>query len=554
MLRELAFALGFATTVTGATSIVSTLGADRTAFLVAAPDRGFTGNEEIRDVFEEFAAREIAELVFVTDERTRDNVAAALDRLKARGATRVVVLPFFLSAAEARFARLEAAVREVSGAPPLIWGRIFGASHFAVEALADRMQRIGTVADTHVVVAGFAERAATGRVALEADLAKLARHAASGRPFASVRALVWSGGADDSNALEELHALAARKGRVVVVPFHLGPKLDGMMAFNMALRRSLPEGVVMVDADLTPDPLVTFWLRREATRHTKLTPAEIGVVVHAHGSDFHWNETMRQAAAPLAAEHPVEYAFSMGDPLTLERALRRLEARGAKAAVIVRVFALEDSFRTGIERFLGLDVEYGHGPSAGERHGHHGHDAPVGPRLRSPLAVTTVGGLEDDPRFAQVLLERARSLSLEPARETVILVAHGSGDDDVNARWLTLLESLRSQMLAAGGDTFRAIRVATWREDWEEKRAPWIERVRAMIEEARRDGGRAIVIPARTLGTGPERRFLSGLDYALGEGFAPHPLFVEWLQVQVEHGIAQLTGHGTLAPDPSPVE
>lgn len=83
-------------------------------------------------------------------------------------------------------------------------------------------------------------------------------------------------------------------------------------------------------------------------------------------------------------------------------------------------------------------------------------------------------------------------------------------------------------------------RLATWREDWPEKREPWVRAVRDMIEEAGRDGGRALVIPARTNGRGPERRFLDGMKFELGEGFAPHPLFVRWFEQQVQAGAAKL--------------
>lgn len=52
------------------------------------------------------------------------------------------------------------------------------------------------------------------------------------------------------------------------------------------------------------------------------------------------------------------------------------------------------------------------------------------------------------------------------------------------------------------------------------------------LEQAGRDG-EVIVIPARTNGTGPEARLLSGLNYRLGTGFAPHPLFARWMDEQV---------------------
>lgn len=146
---------------------------------------------------------------------------------------------------------------------------------------------------------------------------------------------------------------------------------------------------------------------------------------------------------------------------------------------------------------------------------------------------------EDDPLCAEALLARARALSRDPVRETVILVAHGNGDDAQAAHWRETLASLARRMRELGGDRFRAVRAATWREDWPDKRKPAVEEVRALVQEATADGGRALVIPARTLGRGPERRLLKGLSFELGEGFAPLPLFARWAENEVRAAVAE---------------
>ena len=161
------------------------------------------------------------------------------------------------------------------------------------------------------------------------------------------------------------------------------------------------------------------------------------------------------------------------------------------------------------------------------------------PRIRTVLPIQTVGGLGSSPLFAAALLDRARELSRNPARDTIILVAHGSGDDRLNDEWLTVLKTIAEHMRVSGGDEFLAIKVATWREDWPDKRAPWVEKIRGMVDEAAKQGGRAIVIPARIAGEGPERKFLSGLEYDLGSGFAPHPLFLQWVEEKIRDGIAR---------------
>ena len=523
-------------------------------FLAVAADRGFQGNEEIRDAFAAFAAGRNAELVFATDARTRGMLAEALERLKERGAQRVVVLPAFLSASDAKFALVKEQLADLGASAS--FARAFGESYLAVEALGDRLRSIRDPRGTRLVVAGYGARDPDNRKLLERDWQRLAEQAAAGFGFESLRTVVWYDArapqreerrAESRRALVEA-VQGAGAARAVVVSFHLGRRLDGMMSYDAELKSALPAGAELIAQGSGPEAFLATWMSREANRHAALEDRTLGVILLAHGGDFHWNEIFRQAVRPLGARHPVEYVFSMADQPLVERAVRRLERRGARAAVIVRVFGLASSFKVDVERMIGADIEGGSAPQAKLVHddhaGHaqpgHGGSASPAPRIRSPLPIVTVGGVEAHPLFAAALLERARNLSREPKADTVILTAHGAGEDDRNEQWLRILEQLASHMKAQGAP-FRAIRYATWREDWPGKREPWIAKVRSMVEEASRDG-RAVVIPARTNGRGPEPRFLDGLDYILGEGFAPHPLFLRWFEEQVQAGAAGLAG------------
>jgi sirohydrochlorin ferrochelatase len=521
---------------------------DSPGFLVVAPDRGFLGNEETREAFDAFATGWNARLVFATDERTGGMIDTALVRLARAGAKQVAVLPFFLSSAQPRLALVKAALTPTSALDlpvPVAWGQPFGESYLAIEVLADRFRPIREPAGRSVVVVGCGAGDAASRQRLEADWQHLAERAAEGFGFGAVHAVVWPDpGLENTEEQEQaaerdLRQLVERGTHPVVVPFHLGKKLDGMMSFTAALRRLLPAGVELIDGEVTPHPAAATWMAHEANRFLPLRPEEIGVVFLAHGSDYHWNETMRQSVSALADRYKIEFAFCMADPPLVERAIRRLEQRGARAVVVVRVFGLAANFRESVERMLGLDVRKPY-PAHGHDHGHGQMASPPGPRIRSAALLATVGGLEDDPLFARALLDRAQALSRDPARETVILVAHGSGDDSRNTHWRHLLESLADQMRAAGGAKFRAIRATTWREDWPDKREPEVATVRRMVEEATREGGRAIVIPARTTGQGMEAEFLQGLSFDLGTGFAPHPLFAAWVEEQIQAGLAAL--------------
>jgi sirohydrochlorin ferrochelatase len=538
--------------------------------LVVAPDRGFLGNEEARDAFASLNAQHNAELVFATDARTRDDLNHAVGSLVERGAQEVVVLPLFLSSHHPKLAMIQRLLGErapgnqppqpVADSVSIRFARSLGDSYLAVEILADRLRELDAPSGARLVVIGHGASDDISAREMEGDLQRIAEQAASGFAFESVDALVWPDASLSKRELPErfreaLSESTHPESELVVVPFHLGTKLDSMMSFTNYLRRLLPEASRVAGGEVTPHAAVSTWMRREANRATALAADDVGVVFLAHGSDYHWNETMQHAVAPLARRYPLEFAFSMADQPVVERAVRRLEKRGVKGIVIVRVFGLESSFKGAVERMIGADVELptptsgGHGGAHGGGHGHgadhghgHGHSAIAAPpsRIRSATVMTTLGGLEASELFAKALLDRAREHSSDPERETVVLVAHGAGEDARNQHWIRNLGAIADLMRDGGGSEFRAIRTGTWREDWPAKRQSSVAHIRQIVEEAGRDGGRAIVIPARTTGQGPERELLSGLSFELGSGFAPHPLFVEWVEEQVRAGIAKL--------------
>lgn len=501
-----------------------------TGYLVVAPDRGFTGNTETRDAFAPLAETRAAELVFITDERAGPYFERAVASLEDAGVDRIVVLPFYLSPAHPDFDRIGAFMDEVDDTA-IELGRPYGRSYLAARALADRLENVPHDASKVVVIAtGGAD--AERNAAIAEDLRHLAEAAADRYHFDGIDAAVLGEDDDMEERLAELDTDS------VVVPFHLGAKYSGMMAWTQWLQYSAPDGMKVLDGDVTPHETVTLWMQREAGRYVQPSDSDIGVVVHAHGSDFHWNETMRQAAAPLADDYMIQYGFSMGHPATLERAVTDLEKRGAKAVVIVRIFGMANSFLPGIEGFIGTDYERCGTKNGSGGHGMHGGTAP---RLLTAVPVATTGGLEDHSLFAKALLDRAMALSEDPGRETVILVAHGKGDDAGNDQWLELLDSIRGTILLEGGDAFRAIEVGTWREDWPDKRGDAIGRIREFVDKANENNGRALIIPARTTEQGPARDLLPDMEFELGAGFAPHPLFVEWLKEQVKAGLDEIT-------------
>lgn len=311
--------------------------------------------------------------------------------------------------------------------------------------------------------------------------------------------------------------------------------------------------------------------------------ASYGVVVMSHGGAPEWNATVEEMVAPLRQRWPVEIAWGMADAATLEAAVRRLEQAGVRHIGVVRLFVWGESFLPRTRQALGLEpgapARPADAPAAGEaksEHPHHGgtdhpnggHGAHaggerlLGPReladhmagvpfwrieTKTPLALSREG-LAESALMGEVLRERVAALSREPARESVLLLAHGPADDAENARWLAALERHAQTLRTAF--PFRAVRAATLREDWPDKREAAIADVRAFVAGAATDGGTALVVPCRVSGFGPYAEVFEGLEYRADKrGLAPHPNVTRWIAEQAERLEAELRAPAGASPE-----
>jgi hypothetical protein len=261
-----------------------------------------------------------------------------------------------------------------------------------------------------------------------------------------------------------------------------------------------------------------------------------GIVVMAHGGNAAWNGRIEEAVASVDAGVPVRIAFGMADRASLEAAVGELETEGVRRIAVVRLFVSGESFLQQTEYLLGLDPEippFLFDSAAGGGHHHPVPDpaaaAPI--EHRSAIALSAAG-LVDDPFSGRILAERALALSERPGDETVLVIAHGMGDEESNERLL--------QALQARADTvrntapFRAVEVVALREDWEEARAPAEARIRDIVERGAADG-RVIVLPFRVAGFGPYAEVLEGYEYAAdGLGLLPHDGMAEWIVATAE--------------------
>lgn len=263
---------------------------------------------------------------------------------------------------------------------------------------------------------------------------------------------------------------------------------------------------------------------------------DVGVLVMAHGGGAKWNGEVSTMLEPLRKDFPLEIAFGMADAASLQKAVGRLEARGVRRITVVRLFISGESWFERTEQILGLRAG---APPRPAPSAHPGHDPHAGHNMDlwridtvSTFALTTQG-LAEAPEMGAVLVERARALSQDPARESVLILGHGPEDDAENERWLARIDARASAV--RGALPFRRVQVETLREDWPERRADAEARIRAFVAEAGRDGGRAIVIPYRVAGFGPYASVLKDLTYVSdGKGLIPSVGVEQWVRRQVE--------------------
>lgn len=567
---------------------------DGTGFLALAPDRGFSGDGETMAAFEGFGKDYTAELAFVTGEDFEGNVHEALGKLEARNVNKIWVVPFFLSSSDSKYKNGIEALKTYKGNAEILIAEDFGQSYLAEEILVERASALSmNPSGETLVVVGSGANDAESRQAIKADLERITAGANKGLGFGNTAVVVlYTWEADDAlkgEGMADLQKTIAEStkngGRAVVVPFNLAMKLTGIMSEWSMVQGGLARypGAVHDGKDVLPHEYVTLWLRKSANERLPLEDGEIGVIYMPHGSDYNWNRAMSTAIDGLRDKYMFEDAFSMSEIDVVEPAVRRLEERGAKGIVVLRVFSLESSFRKGTEQMLGLTGEeasgYGqqaaaghggghgsgnahggghgsgsphggghgagqaaaaHGGHGGGHGGHGGHGHGGSSRIASDTVFVTLGGIEAHPLLAEAMADRAKELSLDPSKETVILLSHGTDDEHSNDYWMNNLKTIADYIQSDSSVKYRDVKYYTWREDWPDKREKSVKVIRGMVEEASVDGGTAIVIPVRTTGEGHERKYLEGLEYKLGSGFAPHPNYIKWVEEKIEEGIAEL--------------
>ena len=258
-----------------------------------------------------------------------------------------------------------------------------------------------------------------------------------------------------------------------------------------------------------------------------VAPVRRGVLILAHGGSRQWNRTVKRAVEEAHLDAPTQIAFGMGfhqrEARDLQQAVRRLEASGAREIIVVPLLVSSSS-----EVFRQLEYLLGQRPEPAVTH------EPLQP-VTAQARISIAPPLDDDPAVAEIVVERARNLSREPQRETLILVAHGPNEEADNARWLACMAKIAQTVQQQTG--FRRVETVSLRDDAPESvKAEATAHLRALVEEASRDG-EALIVPLLIARGGIEQgipKRLQGLPYRYsGETLLPDARISRWLKRRV---------------------
>lgn len=286
-----------------------------------------------------------------------------------------------------------------------------------------------------------------------------------------------------------------------------------------------------------------------AAEPARTTGSRPGILLLAHGGSETWNANVLAIAREVSASHPTEVAFGMATRANIQAAADALAAAGATEIVAVPLFiSSHSSVVRSTEFLLGLrpdapadlarfaKMSHGNGHAAPSA-GHEGHGAAPAPAghddgtkpIVTALPVRMTPALNSHALLGAIVADRARAISEAPAKEAVILVAHGPVTDVDNALWLADMRALAAHV--AG---YASVDVLSLRDD-----APAPVRdaatasLRAKVTAAHADGRDVLIVPVLMSYGGIERGLktrLDGLDYRLpSQGIAPDARLAEWV-------------------------
>jgi len=262
---------------------------------------------------------------------------------------------------------------------------------------------------------------------------------------------------------------------------------------------------------------------------------DTGVLILSHGVGQNSDKLLKQSLEPMATKRPTAIGFgmSMMSSAHLQAAVDDLVARGAKKIILV------DEGTTTKYNTLTRHWQYIFGlyPEASYM---------SVPQVKAPgVKFLWAGHFNDDPLVTEMVYENAKSVSRNPAKETLIIVGHGPEDKVDNEPDLKILQAHVDRIKAK--KEFADVRIINLQDDaLKPVRASNVRTLRRWVEQAGKEGRDVIVVAISAASYGVQvniRNDLKGLDYTFAEkGLVENPKFVTWVESVVDRALAAQGG------------
>jgi hypothetical protein len=245
-----------------------------------------------------------------------------------------------------------------------------------------------------------------------------------------------------------------------------------------------------------------------------------GALVLFHGFRDRGDKVFKDRLQPYAEVFPLALSPGMSMVMSqhIQLGLDDLVAAGVENVVVVPIVSTEHNTMIRQWQYIfGLQDDYAY--------------ADV-PQVETEAQVVFTDPPGDDPFVAEILLDYATELSVDPANEVVIIASHGPSAEADNELQLALMDNLAKIVKEDGG--FSAVYSATLQDDAPaEVRSANVEKLRNMVVSSQA-GGTEVIIVTNLIGAhtiqSKLRKDLKGLDYKFNaKGLVQHDSFVEWI-------------------------
>jgi sirohydrochlorin ferrochelatase len=244
-----------------------------------------------------------------------------------------------------------------------------------------------------------------------------------------------------------------------------------------------------------------------------------GVLVISHGSrDPDWVRLVDEAVAAVTVpeEMPVFSSYlELVEGRLIQDGIYNLESQGVTNIIVIPLFVSSGS--THID-----EISYALGVIAV-------------PKLETDLErfdiksiIHFTSPIDDDPVIAEIIYEKLRELSVNPEREIILLVGHGSVEKGFHQQWRRGLEKLAERIKKLGG--FGEADVAMLLPDQVKRKMAWWHKHKpddsVIVAPLFLSEGYFTrkVIPAR----------LEEYTYKYnGQALLPSPLITRWIERQI---------------------